>query len=77
MDVLVGFDDLQRLAEQEADKWGDPHYSLVIHADSSTSPATIDSLRMLLKPFEFIDGFIVSRYNYELDRLEFEELNSR
>ncbi len=76
-DVTIGFNDLTRFAQIEADKWGNPHYWLVIHADSSIYLSTLDSMRTLLEPFDFIEGFYVSRFNYELNQLEYEELNGR
>ncbi|MEP1096062.1 MAG: hypothetical protein ABJG78_13190 [Cyclobacteriaceae bacterium] len=75
-DILIGFGDIKKFAKMESDKWSNSHYNLVIHADSITNPATIDSLLTLLKPFDFIDGFFLSKYNYTHDRMEFDEVET-
>lgn len=73
--LVRGMKDLEYLAQQEVDKLSNNEkYWLVIHADSTTAQATIDSVKILLEPKEVINGFYVSRYNYELDRLEYEVL---
>ena len=76
--LATDIEDLKIFAQGEKDKLHkDMDYWLVIHADSTTSQTTIDSLRTLLEPLGVINDFIVSRYNYELDQLVYEELDSR
>ncbi|MFY0608303.1 MAG: hypothetical protein JXR10_16415 [Cyclobacteriaceae bacterium] len=77
--VFSSLTGLPIFAQIQSDKWSskNPNYWLVIHADSLTSELLINSIRTSLEPFDFIEGFFVSRFNYELDRLEYEELNGR
>ncbi|MEO9473895.1 MAG: hypothetical protein ABJG41_00100 [Cyclobacteriaceae bacterium] len=78
-DVTINYQDLEKFAQQEYKKWSpkNPNYWLLINADSSTSQLVIDSIRTTLEPFNFIEGFILTRFNYEQDRLEFEKLNGK
>ena len=46
---------------------------LIIHADSSTSKATLDTLMSVLDPLDLLHGYILSRYNYDLDEMVYEE----
>lgn len=73
---IFGYDHLKYFALYEAGRHGSGFW-LAIHANSTTSDTTIDRLQALLVSFEYINGFVVSRYNYELDQLEYEELIKR
>lgn len=73
-DVLVGYDHLKDFVLDEDSKIpSDDNIWLIIHSDSTTSQETIESVRTRLKPLGVINGFILSRYNYELDQIEYEE----
>lgn len=73
-DVLIGYSDIKRFAQHEFDKWSNTPYSIVINQDKSTHSSTIDSIASILKPLDFIDDVLISNYNFELDRMEFERI---
>jgi hypothetical protein len=76
--IATGYSDLEMFARKEDEKLHeDENYWLIIHADSTTTQPTIDTLLTLLEPLGVINGFIISKYNYKLDRIEYEELNHR
>lgn len=77
-DFIAGYTDIKQFVQAEKDKVHDKEKIwLLIHADSTTSRTTIDSVRALVEPLGITNGFIVSRYNYDQDQMVYEELDSR
>ncbi|MEQ8903984.1 hypothetical protein [Ekhidna sp.] len=73
--IATSLTDLEYFVRQEDDKLSEVENNwLIIHADSTTSQATLDTLLSVVEPLGILNGFIISRYNYEHDTLEFEDL---
>ncbi|WP_370089643.1 hypothetical protein [Ekhidna sp.] len=73
--IATSLIDLEYFVRQEDDKLSEVENNwLIIHADSTTSQATLDTLLSIIEPLDIVNGFIISRYNYELDELVYEEM---
>ena len=75
-DVFIEKVDLIEYAHREHDKWYGAKFNMVIHADSMASKRRIEDIIAIVEPLDCIDNILISSYNYEMDRMEFDKIET-